>query len=202
MHTVKKNIHATLFWYWALLCQDISSTSQVRHIKMLIRQHDNWSDGHLAGHNKSLQNLQFNHAAQPQMSQVLRERAIDMLTAAMPSRAVACEVNAHVFTISCTVHLSGPTTAELMEPVCGSSLEPTWGGICSHCWLLVPLRGILLMDKSQFSLYRADGRRSHCCAINPRSSRCSVIMHGPGLQRSVHNSWRPKTSQFFQNTDI
>ncbi|ROL33051.1 hypothetical protein DPX16_5946 [Anabarilius grahami] len=36
----------------------------------------------------------------PQMSQVLRERAIGMLTAGMSTRAVARELNVHFFTIS------------------------------------------------------------------------------------------------------
>ncbi len=36
----------------------------------------------------------------PQMSQVLRERAIGMLTAGMSPRAVACELNVHFSTIS------------------------------------------------------------------------------------------------------
>ncbi len=36
----------------------------------------------------------------PQMSQVLRERAIGMLTAGMSTRAVACELNVHFSTIS------------------------------------------------------------------------------------------------------
>ncbi|ROK31145.1 Transposable element Tcb2 transposase [Anabarilius grahami] len=36
----------------------------------------------------------------PQMSQVLRERTIGMLTAGMTTRAVACELNVHFFTIS------------------------------------------------------------------------------------------------------
>ncbi len=36
----------------------------------------------------------------PHMSQVLRERAIGMLTAGMSTKAVACELNVHVSTIS------------------------------------------------------------------------------------------------------
>ncbi len=36
----------------------------------------------------------------PQMSQVLRERAIGILTAGMYTRAVACELNVHFSTIS------------------------------------------------------------------------------------------------------
>jgi len=36
----------------------------------------------------------------PQMSQVLRERAVGMLTAGMSTRAVACELNVHFSTIS------------------------------------------------------------------------------------------------------
>ncbi|KAL0152664.1 hypothetical protein M9458_052387 [Cirrhinus mrigala] len=35
----------------------------------------------------------------PQMSQVLRERAIGMLTAGMSTRAVACDLNVHCSTI-------------------------------------------------------------------------------------------------------
>ncbi len=36
----------------------------------------------------------------PQMSQILRERAIGMLTTGMSTRAVACELNVHFSTIS------------------------------------------------------------------------------------------------------
>ncbi len=38
---------------------------------------------------------------------------------------------------------------------------------------------------------------AHCCTIHPTiTSCCSMIMHGPMLQGSVHNSWKLKTSQF------
>jgi hypothetical protein len=48
------------------------------HIKKLIKQHDHYTGAPCVGDNKI-----------PQMSQVLRECAIDMLTAGMPNRAVA-----------------------------------------------------------------------------------------------------------------
>ncbi len=40
--------------------------------------------------------------------------------------------------------------------------------------------------------------KAHCCAIHPTTitSCCSIIMHGPMLQGSVHNSCKLKTSQF------
>ncbi len=40
--------------------------------------------------------------------------------------------------------------------------------------------------------------KAHCCAIHPTTITlcCSMIMHGPMLQGSVHNSWKLKTSQF------
>ncbi len=44
--------------------------------------------------------MQFYHRTMPQMSQVLRERAIGMLTARMSTRAVARELNVHFSTIS------------------------------------------------------------------------------------------------------
>ncbi len=39
---------------------------------------------------------------------------------------------------------------------------------------------------------------AHCCAIHPWPSShvAAWKMHGPMLQGSVHNSWKPKTSQF------
>jgi len=35
-----------------------------------------------------------------------------------------------------------------------------------------------------------------CHSSTTITSCCSMIMHGPMLQGSVHNSWKPKTSQF------
>ncbi len=120
----------------------------------------------------------------------------------------------------------------------------------------VSVRGVLFMDESWFSLYRADGKQhvwrrvgeqfanvnvvdrvahsgggvmvwqvyvmdnEHRCILlmafwmhrdtvtrswGPLlchssmtiTSCCSMIMHGPMLQGSVHNSWKLKTSQFF-----
>ncbi len=36
-----------------------------------------------------------------------------------------------------------------------------------------------------------------CHSSTTITSRCRMIMHGPMLQRSVHNSWKLKTSQLF-----
>ncbi len=125
-------------------------------------------------------------------------------------------------------------------------------------WCLALWRGVLFMDESWFSLYRADGRqrvwrrvgerllmstlwiewpmvalgllygqayvmyKEHRCILlmafwmhrdtvmrswgpllchssTTISSCCSMIMHGPMLQGSVHNSWKLKTSQFLHN---
>ncbi len=43
----------------------------------------------------------LSHNTMPQMSQVLRERVIGMLTAGMSTKAVACELNGNLSTISC-----------------------------------------------------------------------------------------------------
>ncbi len=80
------------------LCWDIPSTSQVWHIKMLIRQHDYCTGVPKAGHNKR---TLLSHSTMQQMSQVLRERAIGMLIAGMSTRAVARELNVPFSTISC-----------------------------------------------------------------------------------------------------
>ncbi len=61
---------------------------------MLIRHHDYCTGVHSAGQNKTAHfSGILSHSTMPQMSQVLRERAIGMLTAGMSTRAVACEVN-------------------------------------------------------------------------------------------------------------
>lgn len=50
----------------------------------------------IKGHSSSV----LSHSTMPQMSQVLRECAVDMLTAGMSTRAVARELNVHSSTIS------------------------------------------------------------------------------------------------------
>jgi hypothetical protein len=73
------------------------------HIKKLIQQHDHYTG---AGDIKRPQTTAtkcavLSHNRMPQMSQVLRERAIGMLTAGMSTRAVARECYVHFSTISC-----------------------------------------------------------------------------------------------------
>ncbi len=52
----------------------------------------------------------------PQMLQVLRERAIGMLTAGMSTRAVACELNVHFSTISCLYHKAFQRICQCIQP--------------------------------------------------------------------------------------
>ena len=87
---------------WAfLLCQDNPSTWQVWYIKWLIKQHDHYTCAPCAGENKRpLKCAVLSHNKMPQMSQVLRERAIGVLTAGMSTRAVAREFKAQFSTIS------------------------------------------------------------------------------------------------------
>ena len=71
------------------------------HIKKLIKQHDHYTGAPCAGDNKRpLKCAVLSHNTMPQMSQVLRERAIGMLTAGMSTRAVARELNVKFSTIS------------------------------------------------------------------------------------------------------
>ncbi len=92
-------------------------------------------------------------------------------------------------------------------------------------WRLTLWRGVLFTDESLFSLYRAVGRQCVWCRVGERfadvnvvdrvahvgagvmvwtgvfyghtiTSCCSIMMHGPMLQGSVHNSWKLKPSQF------
>ena len=70
-------------------------------IKKLIKQYDNYTGAPCAGdNNRPLYCAVLLQNTMPYMSQVLRERAIGMLTAGMSTRAVYRELRGHVSTIS------------------------------------------------------------------------------------------------------
>ncbi len=234
----------------------------------------------------------------PQMSQVLRERAISMLTAGMSTRAVARELNVHFSTISRLQrrfrefgstsnrphnrrprvitpaqdlhiqHSAQTLRNRLRKLICmlivlievstwlqlvvvtdlsgqmltfngiwhfgevfSSQMNPgfhctgqmadsvygvVWvsGLLMSTLWIEWPMvavgvmvwqayvmdnehRCILLME---FWMHRDTVTKSWgpllCHSSTTITSCCSMIMHGPMLQGSVHNSWKLKTSQF------
>ena len=83
------------FW----LCQDNPSTWQVLHVKKLIT---GWS---LHRCTCTLKCAVLSHNTMTQMSQVLREHAVGMLTAGISTRAVARELNVHFSTISHLQHV-------------------------------------------------------------------------------------------------
>ncbi len=74
-----------------------------------------------------------------------------------------------------------------------------WAGVCSGQWTQVHfIDGILNAQR-----YRDEILRPIVLPFIPTwgdataiTSCCSMIMHGPMLQGSVHNSWKLKTSQF------
>ncbi len=100
------------------------------------------------------------------MSQVLRKRAIGILTAGMSTRAVAHELNVHFSTISHLQRRFGEfgSTNRLREAHLHRGLDLTevrhrkrleWEN--AHIrWHLALWRGVLFTDESRFSLYRAD----------------------------------------------
>ncbi len=77
----------------------------------------------------------------------------------------------------------------------GGSGVMVWAGVCYGQQTQV--RCILLMA---FWIHRDTVTRFWdpllCHLSTTITSCCSMIMHGPMLQRSVHNSWKLKTSQF------
>ncbi len=167
----------------------------------------------------------LSHSTMPQMSQVLRVHAIGMLTAVMSTRAVAREFNVHFSTISrLQRHFREfgstsnrphnrrprvPTTAQdrvwrcvgerfadvnVVDRVAHSGGGVmVWAGVCygqrTHVHFI---DGIL---NAQRYLTRSWGPLL-CHSSTTITSCCSMIMHGPMLQGSVHNSWKLKTSQF------
>ncbi len=101
----------------------------------------------------------------PQMSQVLREHAIGMLTAEMFTRAVAWELNVNFSTISHLQRHFREFGSTSNQPHRGLDLTAVrrhnrleWAN--AHIqWHLALWRGVLFTDESRFSLYRADGRQ-------------------------------------------
>ncbi len=76
----------------------------------------------------------------------------------------------------------------------GGSGVMVWAGVCYEQWTQMHfIDGILKCTEIPWW-----DPVAHCCAIHPRPSPHvgSMIMHGPMLQTSAHNSWKLKASQF------
>ncbi len=144
----------------------------------------------------------------PQMSQVLRERAIGMLTAGMPTRAVAREFNVHLSTISRLQRRFrefGSTSTRphnrrprVTTPAQDLHIQHTQGyGMGRHMLWTNEHGCILLMAfwMHKDTMMRSWGS-SLCHSSTTITSCSSMVMHSPMLQGSVHNSWKLKTSQF------
>jgi hypothetical protein len=151
------------------------------------------------------------------MSQVLRQRAIGILTAGMSRRAVARELNVHFSTISflqCRFKSFGSTSNQPHN-----RRQCVWHCVgerfawCRRCEQSAPwwqwgygMGRHKLWTKTfafywwQFECTEIPWRdpKAHCLTITSAAitSCFSMIMHSPMAQRSVHNSWNLKISQF------
>jgi hypothetical protein len=91
----------------------------VCHIKKLIKQHDYYTRAPCAGDNKRPQKGQVCHTTQYlKMSQVLRERAIGMLTAGMSTRTVVRELN--------VLYHKPPATSFLENLAVSPTIDRVW----------------------------------------------------------------------------
>ncbi|ROL51658.1 Transposable element Tc1 transposase [Anabarilius grahami] len=146
----------------------------------------------------------------PQMSQVLRERAIGMLTAGLSTRAVARELNVHFSTISRLQRRfrefgstsNRPHNRSVTTPAQDLHIQHLWrpatrtaaaAFVCrrnrlecanAHIrWHLALWRGVLFTDESRFSLYRADGRQCVWRCVGERFADVNIVdrvAHGGG----------------------